>query len=56
MEKIFDFMIILLIDITKPIDYLLWKKCIKTTFDSVSLFLRFLLLCEIIKYYQKKVE
>ena len=52
--NIFDFIVVLLIDITIPIDYLKWDHVLKTTFDSVPLCLRFLRLFEIVKLLSKE--
>ena len=52
--NIFDFIVVLLIDITIPIDYLHWDNVLKSTFDSVPLCLRFLRLFEIVKLLSKE--
>ena len=51
--NIFDFVIILLIDFTIPIDYLKWDNILKSTFEAVPLTLRFLRLLQIIKLLSK---
>ena len=52
--NIFDFIIVGLIDLTIPIDYLHWDNVLKSTFDSVPLCLRFLRLFEIVKLLSKE--
>ena len=51
--NIFDFIIIILIIFTLPIDYLKWNNILKSTFEAVPLTLRFLRILKIIKLLSK---
>ena len=51
--NVFDFVIIILIDFTIPIDYLKWNNILKSTFEAVPLCLRFLRILEIVKLLAK---